>query len=133
MTTLWTCDIDESEVDERCAKEATHLLTWFDEADKDAGRAGHTLKVCAEHSDDVKAGLWETPAIVDVGVARIDRAVEHQPVHRPDKWCWPHLERGEFVPADATVHLDGDGRVVDVPGEPFRFCRKCLAEYTRDI
>lgn len=130
MTTLWTCDIDESEVDERCAQEATHIVTWFDEVDAEQNRAGHTMKVCTEHSEDVKAGLWETPAVVDVGVARIDRGAE--PAPRPDQWCWQHLERGEFIAADVTVYLDDDGHVVDAPGEAFRFCRQCLTERTRD-
>lgn len=76
MTTLWTCDIDENEVDERCTKDATHIVTWYDEADAEQNRAGHTLKVCEEHCGEVEAGVWETPAVVDVAVARIERTPE---------------------------------------------------------
>lgn len=73
MTILWTCDVDESDVEERCKKDATHLVTWYDEADVAENRAGHTMKVCDEHRDAVRFVVWETPSIVDVGIARIDR------------------------------------------------------------
>lgn len=133
MTTLWTCDIDENEIEERCANEATHIVTWFDEADEEEGRAGQTLKVCAAHRE-IRSGVLETPGVVDVGVARIDRAAEPESAARPMQWCWSHLQRGEFVHADTVVGLDDSGHVTAYeatdPATQFGFCSTCIDEHT---
>lgn len=132
MTTLWTCDVDENEVEERCEEDATHIVTWFHESDAEQNRAGHTLKVCERHRVEVRVGVQETPGVVEVAVARIDRALDPEPAQRPTQWCWLHLERGEFVPATTVVGLDDSGRATAYdatdPATQFSLCRACLTE-----
>lgn len=138
MTTkTWTCDIDENVEAERCTNDAARIVTWYDEADEDQDRAGTTIKVCEECFEWVKHGVWETPAVVDVGTAligprsRFPGLTEPAPI-RPtvcETCAFDGLQRDAVavVALDRTHGLmrpnaDPDGTY------PWQVCGSCLAE-----
>lgn len=139
---VWTCDMDENNDEVRCTNTATRIITWYDEGHVERDHAGVTMKLCEDCFQWAKHGVWETPAVLDVGTALIGPRSRrpHDPNPAPIRptSCAACQMKDEPTPQDAVavIALDKTHGLLTPnanPDEtdPIEVCGRCLAEFAR--